>query len=176
MSEQWEYIKGSRGYAVSNQGRIKTYDRSIYGRAGHWHSHKGRILIPGYSNHGYQHISLINLAGKKRTQLIHRLVAETFIPNPNCYDQINHRNCDKSDNRVVNLEWCTAKQNVQHALANNLRPHGEDAPNSKLNRQKVLEIRKLYQEPFTQAELALMFDVSKSTIGKVVRNIAWRYI
>ena len=71
--------------------------------------------------------------GKAKTKAIHRLVAETFIDNPNRYNYINHIDCNKTNNNVENLEWCTQKHNVQEARRYNLREYikGKDNANSK---------------------------------------------
>ena len=69
---------------------------------------------------GYLHVTLHMEDGRIKQVGIHRLVAEHFIPNPYHYSQVNHKDGNKENNRVENLEWCSAKQNMQHALKNNL--------------------------------------------------------
>jgi hypothetical protein len=75
----------------------------------------------------------LSKCGKAKTKAIHRLVAETFIDNPNRYNYINHIDCNKTNNNVENLEWCTQKHNVQEARRYNLREYtkGKDNANSK---------------------------------------------
>lgn len=81
-------------------------------------SHK--ILKTNVNNNGYHSVELFNEEGSKR-KLIHRLVAEAFIPNPNNYPQINHIDEDKSNNSVSNLEWCTAKHNMNYGRMGKIR-------------------------------------------------------
>lgn len=69
--------------------------------------------------HGYVRVALTK-EGKTKECLVHRLVAKQFIPNPDNLPQVNHKNGNKCDNTVANLEWCTASQNTQHAVDNNL--------------------------------------------------------
>jgi hypothetical protein len=79
-------------------------------------------LTPILNSNGYYKVSLADgIAGLKQ-KFIHQLVTEHFLPNPYKYTQVNHVNGDKLDNRLVNLEWCTPLQNIQHALKTGLRP------------------------------------------------------
>ncbi len=96
--EIWKAIKGFEGlYAVSNRGRVKNLK-------------SGRILGGTYNNHGYKRIHL-----KGKTYKIHRLVALAFIPNPDNLPEVNHKNEDKGDNNVDNLEWCTKSYNTNYS-------------------------------------------------------------
>ena len=113
-NEVWRDVVGYDGYyQVSNRGNVRSVTRkdSIGRKIG------GRILKPRYDRGGYL---LINLCknGKVRTKLIHRLVAERFIPNPESLPQINHIDEDKANNNVENLEWCTSKDNINHGTRN----------------------------------------------------------
>lgn len=100
MEEIWCPIKGYEGqYEVSDQGRVKSlkYD-------------KERILKPGRDSGGYLFVSLCK-NGDIKNWLVHRLVAKTFIPNPNNLPEVNHKDEDKANNFVQNLEWCDEKYN-----------------------------------------------------------------
>jgi hypothetical protein len=94
-------IEGFPNYKV-------TYDGKVY-------NNKGQMLKPSLSNNGYLRISLSNDTDKHKRFLVHRLVAQAFIPNPKGYPQVNHINEQKTDNRVDNLEWCTPLDNLQHS-------------------------------------------------------------
>lgn len=115
-------IVGFEGlYAVTKDGRIWAYPRirkltSALGKVFNTH-HKGRWLSPRIDHDGYSwiHIKKNKQATAKK---VHRYVALAYIPNPLNLPEINHKNCNKLDNRVQNLEWCTRKENAAHAIAN----------------------------------------------------------
>lgn len=118
MSEIWKDIPGFEGlYQVSNQGRVKSLPRSIWNGKGLFTSSE-KILKPNTLAKGYFQVELKR--DKKRCCLqVHRLVAITFIenPDPTNFVQVNHINGDKQDNRIENLEWCDNSLNQKHAWA-----------------------------------------------------------
>ena len=108
--EEWRDIKGYEGaYQVSSYGRIRSLDRIVERKTGNY-KHKGRILKQNDDTHGYLKVNLTK-HDKKKTFKVHRLVAQAFIPNPNNYTVINHKDENKTNNKVENLEWCTSKYN-----------------------------------------------------------------
>ena len=108
-NEIWKPIEGCEGlYEVSNYGRVKSYK---------WNKVKIVKSSSKCGNNGYFRICL-SKNGIKEMKHIHRLVAEAFIPNPNNLPQVNHKNEDKSDNRVENLEWCDSKYNDLYGTRN----------------------------------------------------------
>ena len=103
MEENWKDIKGFEGlYKISNFGNVKSLN---YKR-----TKKERILTPGNIANGYLCV-LLYKNGTRKTFTIHRLVAQTFIENPENLPQVNHIDEDKTNNRVENLEWCDIKYN-----------------------------------------------------------------
>lgn len=123
-NEIWKDIVGFEGiYQVSNLGRVKSLERTIRNKgtkSGFYHISE-KILSPrkNINRHGYYEISLKQNGKEKRFKL-HRLVAIAFIPNPNNLPQVNHKDGNKDNNTVNNLEWCTDKENKKHAWENNL--------------------------------------------------------
>lgn len=118
--EIWKDIEGYEGlYQVSNLGRVRSLDRVVQ-RSSYCSNaqerRKGRILKISHMPTGYGFCSL-SKDNTQETKLIHRLVAEAFMQNLNNYPCINHRNEDKTDNRVENLEWCTQKYNVNYGTS-----------------------------------------------------------
>ena len=124
MGEIWKDIRGYEGlYQVSNYGRVKSLPRTItnLGTKGGLYHIKGRILKPqvNRNRHNYCEVNLYKGAKSKRHK-IHRLVAETFIDNPDCKLEVNHKDGDKANNYVENLEWVTDQENKTHAWSNGL--------------------------------------------------------
>ena len=121
-NEKWNDIKGFEGYyQVSTTGRVKSLDRDVKctSKLGNeFISHKeGRILKPTPNSNGYLSVVLAK-DGETRTSPIHRLVAETFIPNPQNLNTVHHINGNHQDNRVENLEWIDCEEhNRIHGIA-----------------------------------------------------------
>jgi hypothetical protein len=113
IKEIWKDIKGFEGlYQASNFGNI----RSLPMR----YSPTINILKPRMGNWGYYFVTLYK-ENKAYQRVIHRLIAKTFIPNPENKPQTNHKNGNKLDNSVENLEWVTASENIEHAYRTGLK-------------------------------------------------------
>ena len=111
MTEEiWKDIKDYEGlYQVSNWGRVKSFN---YKNSG-----KERLMKPYKTTGGYFQVKLQKNRKSKNCR-VHRLVAETFLPNPENLPEVNHIDEDKTNNRVDNLEWKTHKDNVNHGTRN----------------------------------------------------------
>lgn len=110
----WKPVVGYEGlYEVSSAGDVMSLDRFIIYSDGTKHLHKGRMLSIGTDNHGYQSV-VLSMNKRAKTYLVHRLVAEAFIPNENNLPEVNHRDENKSNNRADNLEWCTGRYNSNY--------------------------------------------------------------
>lgn len=161
---KWNLIPGTQSYYITKKGLVRS---DINGRIKYlskWSDAKGYIRVK------------ITINNKATSVSVHRLVALTFLPNPENKPQVNHKNGIKTDNQVDNLEWCTCAENIKHAwrLGLNLATKGENHPTSKLNENKVYAIRVLYAlNKATLKELAEIFNVHKSTIHSIVKNKNW---
>ena len=120
MEEIWKDIKNYENYyQVSNLGRVKSLDRVIKDTKSK-RLYKGKILKLTLCNWGYLTVSL-KKNSKSKKFLVHRLVAETFIPNPNKLEVVNHKDENKLNNFVDNLEWSTIKDNMLYSKKDNKR-------------------------------------------------------
>lgn len=99
--ERWKSIKGYSNYEISDYGRVRNVNT-------------GRLLKQGMHRQGYSLVWLSEY-GERYAKTVHRLVAEAFIPNPDCKPQVNHIDGDKSNNHYTNLEWVTGSENTIHA-------------------------------------------------------------
>ena len=157
-------IRGYEGYQVSNHGRVRN-------------NKTGKILKP-YLTRGYLRVSLYNKSGRK-CKLVHRLVAEAFLPNPDNKSDVNHINGCKTDANVCNLEWVSASENMFHAHSSGLRPvlntQGENNGFSKLTETQVRQIKKLLaQGSLTQKTISSQFNVSRETISSIKNGRRWQ--
>lgn len=113
MKEKWEDIKGyEKLYQVSNLGNVKSVDRVIRYSSGQNRIFKGQMIKQQKSKNGYLYVDLFN-NGKKH-HFVHRVVAEVFIDNANNLPQVNHKDENKLNNCVDNLEWCTVINNLRY--------------------------------------------------------------
>ncbi|MBQ9488273.1 MAG: NUMOD4 motif-containing HNH endonuclease [Selenomonadaceae bacterium] len=165
-SEIWRDVKDFEGiYQVSNLGRVK----SFYGK-------EPRILKPGEHWNGYLGVVLFKNDHRK-TYSVHRLIAEAFIPNPENKSMVNHKDGNKQNNCLENLEWATRSENVLHAhkigLVKNKRCE------KALTDEQVRYIRKNYKigdRKFGQQALAKKFKVAPHVIQCVVTEKTYKNV
>ena len=116
--EYWKSVVGYEGlYEVSNWGRVKSFDTYRKGINGSIRCCKGKIIKYQKTKHGYLQVGLWK-NGQCKHYYVHRLVAEAFIPNPNNLPIINHKDENKQNNIVSNLEWCTYQYNNTYGKMN----------------------------------------------------------
>lgn len=115
MKEEWKDIPGYEGlYQVSTMGRVKSLSREIISSTGNYVSKEKILTTTGNDGLGYVRLQLFK-NNKGKLVRAHRLVAMAFIPNPENKCDVNHKNGNKSDNRVENLEWATRSENEKHS-------------------------------------------------------------
>jgi hypothetical protein len=195
QNEEWRPVVGYEGlYSISNLGRVRG-EVDVCNRK----YKKGRILSPRLSNVGYYQVSLF-IKGKGKTRTIHQLVAVAFIgPRPKGL-YINHKDACKANNRPENLEYCTPRENLQHASRLGLMRSGDKHPSrlhpetraygdkngarkhpermsrgekngwAKIKDADVPRIFELKRKGLSSADIAPLFGVSSSCIRRIVRG------
>ena len=152
MSEELYPIKGYEGrYSITKTGKVFS------------HTRKQGFLKSYARKNKYE---IVTISGKSYS--VHRLVMLTFMPIPFDDAQVNHINGIKTDNRVENLEWVSAKDNTNHAIDNGLRDRLP--PNSKITQEIANKIRELFNKGFRQCDLGRMFSIDKHCVYKVIHN------
>jgi len=175
--EVWLDIKGYEGhYQVSSFGRVKSLARVIECRKNVFVNKKEKFLSDWDCGKGYRKVKL-SKDGIEKSIRVHRLVADTFLSNPDAKLEVNHINGIKNDNRVENLDWCTSSENTIHALNNKLKisQKGSEHGMSKLTEKDVLEIRKIGRNK-TLKEVSEIYKVDMSLISLVLLNKIWKHI
>lgn len=132
--EEWRDVIGFEGiYKVSNIGRVMSLDRTIISNNGKLMPFVGRVLKYRTGSRGYPYLTLSS-TNIRKTVKVHRLVAESFIPNPHSKPQVNHIDENKLNNKVSNLEWCSAKENCNHGTHNfRVSLNGRNSPTKSLS-------------------------------------------
>ena len=181
--ERWLPIADFPGYDVSDQGRVRSYWRTVSRGIGNGTGKKNvmapnpqKILNPDINPGGYPTVRLY-IEGKGRTRFcIHKLVLETFIgPCPPGMEAC-HNNGKRPDNRPSNLRWDTRKNNHWDRWEHGTDPTGTRNGRTKLVPEQVLEIRELSKQGLCPHAIAKVFDLNAKTISDVVTRKHWRHI
>lgn len=143
-------IKNSLYYYVSEDGFVYRNGRKI-----------------GTYTHNYPSVVVRYEDGSYRTHYIHRLVAEAYIPNPECKAYVNHKDGNRHNNAVSNLEWSTPSENALHAVETGLKRTGVDSPTSILNEEQVHHICRLLSEGRRVKDIVEMFNISQSIVSEI---------
>lgn len=154
--EVWKDVKGYEGlYQVSNKGNVKSLDRLIVYKDGRKRKFKGVKLTSNTGKHGYPYV-ILSKNEHNKTFKVHRLVARAFIPNPDNLPQVNHKDENRANNNVENLEWCTTKYNINygHCLENGVKHRDYKKSRAKIDwvSAQRKRVQKLYK-PVIQCTL-----------------------
>ena len=139
-----------------------------------WHE-----MFQNTSKQGYKEIMLYTEDGSRRHFKVHRLVMNTYCPIDNSEKmQVNHKNGNKSDNRLENLEWCTRSENLKHAFKTGLedKPIGEKNPSHKLTEKEVRQICQHLENKRTLQSIADQYGVTKGCIAHIKQRRSWKHI
>lgn len=183
-NEKMACIPGYIGlYSITSTGRVFSHSKT-----------GGRFLKLFKTKNGYISVGL-SKNKKRKTFLVHRLVGISFLPNPSCLPEINHKDGNKSNNLLTNLEWVSSSQNQKHAFnmglqkisekhrrsasitcrMNGLRNKGKaNIKNRKLSDAQVAKIRQKLQDGFSSRIIANEFSVNKTTILNIKNNKTYK--
>lgn len=176
-NETWRQIPGYEGcYEVSNYGQVRSIDRIQTNSCNVKRKLAGKLLLQSKGSTSVYWTSHLYRNGVMKNIMTHRLVAMAFLDNWSSELDVNHKNGDKHDNRLENLEMCTHSENVLHAYNTYLRnDSGENHLNAKLNTEEVWQIKLLHHLwGFSQHRLAKQFHISQSCISDVIRNKSYK--
>lgn len=164
MTEVIKDIKGFEGrYTISNLGIV----RSLL---------TGKIMKPYVTKFGYARVNLrIARSRDYKSYFVHRLVASAFLENKDNLAEVNHKDCNRLNNKVDNLEWMSKEDNIRYSFTHgNASNKGLKNPNAKLDLNDIKAIRSLKAtNRFYDTQIAKLFRVSSSTINKIVNNEIW---
>lgn len=152
-------------YLIDSQGNV-------------WSVKTGKFMKPQKTK-DYLRIRLVGDDGSRKCYSVHLLVMEAFNPKPKEGLEVNHKDGNKENNSIDNLEWVTHSGNMKHAYVSGLQipVNGESHGKSKLTEALVISIRTEYQTgSYTQKDLAQRFGVNKSTISRVISNKIWTHV
>ena len=179
MIETWFPIDGYGGaYEVSDHGRVRSIARTRVFTDGRTRAYPSVILAGQVGTHGYRAVALADGVDNTRTVVVHRLVAEAFLPEMPGKTWVNHIDGDKLNNAVSNLEWCTPKENTEHMMANGLArfARGSETGMAKLSESDVVVIRSLALRGVLQKKLAANFGVAAPVISNICARKAWKHV
>lgn len=150
---------------------IVGFEGAKISRSGQVISRLGKYIKSSFASGPYARVKVNGVR-----MYVHRLVAMTFIANPNNYPFVNHKDGIKSNNNSYNLEWCTRKHNDDHAKATGLILKGSKHPNAKLDEGQVMTIKICHKQGIRTSNLAEYFKVSVSCIESVMAGTNWGHI
>ena len=165
MPYNFKPVKNYEGiYEISGDGKIYSIKRQ-------------RVLEERIHRQGYR-TAMLCLNGEMKSYYIHRLIAESFLEKQVGKDCVNHKDGNKSNNSVYNLEWVNRSENTLHKYATGLDSNkGERHPQTKLKNEDVLNIRYLYHSGnLVMSKIAKMYKISENGVSKIINRKNWKHI
>lgn len=164
MKEEYKKIKNFSHYRIYNTGKI--YSEFI-----------NRFITPTKDSGNYLQNTIVDDFGNRKTIKTHRLVAMAFLPNPNNYPDVNHKDFNRQNNNVENLEWCTEEYNTHYTRDNHLEYNSQSYKKlSPLKEEQVLLVPTLMNYGFSVKLIAKLYKVGHITIRNIIKKRTWRWL
>lgn len=164
MVEEYKKIEGFSHYRIYPDGKI--YSEFIH-----------RFITPTEDSSKYLQNTIVDDKGNRKTIKNHRLVALAFLPNPLNYEDINHKDFNRQNNNVDNLEWCTTEYNTKYTRDNHLEFNSNSYKKlSPLTEEQVLLIPTLLNYGFSVKLIAKLYHVGHITIRNIINGTTWRWL
>jgi hypothetical protein len=174
MEEIWKILDENNLYQISNLGRIKSFAFNSKYR----YRTYPRISDGYIDYYGYKYFN-IKIDKKYKILKLHRLVAKYFLDNLNSYKEINHKDGNKLNNNVLNLEWCSRSHNIKHAFRSGLKnAKGSKNANNILKEFEVKTIKNLFLEGISDREIHFIYKnkIGYGTIQAIKHKRIWKHI
>jgi hypothetical protein len=170
--EYWIDVPGLPHYQVSNKGRVRSMPRTVAAKNRSHFRTAGRVLRPAKSKNGY----LTVVCGRGNTRYVHELVLIAFRgPRPG-FSTASHLNGTRTDNRLANLAWESAKDNCARQVEHGTRNRGERQGHAQLTESQVLKLRSMEPQRGMFSRMALEWKVSPQTIEDAYKGRTWRHL
>ena len=169
--ESWKPVKGFEHYRISNYGCLKRLPSE-----GHRNTKNTLYAKGSLTRKGYLSYKLYGVNGETKTMSAHRLASTAFLDNPDNMPQVNHIDGDKTNNHIINLEWCTNYDNLKHAHKNRLIDNrGEKSGKNKYSEATV---RKILEHPHNKGyrELSLKLNVPYASVKSIRAGRRWNHL
>ena len=155
-------MKRFRGtkYVVFRDGTVMNYNTK-------------KVLTQSDLGNRYNRVNL-SINGKQVRMYVHRLVAEVYLDNPENKKQVNHIDGNRYNNNVDNLEWCTRKENMEHAKKNGLTTKGKPSSSRKLSYSEAVVIKSLHEEGLSTREIARLSSINKTAIHLLISGQTYK--
>ena len=164
MKEGYKKLKNYSHYRIYKDGKI--YSEFV-----------NRFITSTEDSCGYLQNTIVDDFGNRKTIKTHRLVAMAFLPNPNNYTDVNHKDFNRKNNKVENLEWCTELYNVHYTRDNNLEFNSSSYKKlSPLSEEQVLLIPTLLNYGFSVKLISKLYNVGHITIRNIITKKTWRWL
>jgi hypothetical protein len=181
MKDVWRNVENFEGlYQVSNFGRVRSMDRYVTRKQSGRNLIKGRTLSAAAGKRRYPRVTLCD-GERKEPWLVHRLVAIAFLEPDDSRPQVNHKDGDRHNNHVSNLEWCTHAENMRHAgtvlgVMGGRSGPGEKCPAAKLTDTDVARIKSRLLLGEAIKTISLDYPVGPAAISDIKAGRSWRHI